>query len=392
MSNLHSTPTAVLTAILLATAVGLTVQYTSSKRDEVRRMAQAQLPGAASNPAAPSALAPATAPAAAPPAVAPAMPARAATWAASAPGRVEPKGGEIRIASQTPGRVAEVLGQMNDRVMAGDLLLRVDDDEAQAKLIAAEAETAVRRRERDAETVGRLAQDRRNAEDAVAAAERALFQARRDFDRALAARRVAAGGEDEVTKTRAAVTAARDKLEQERQALRKVQASTGMPLPTRLESSLATARAEVSMAETAIERARLRSPGDGTLLQVHAKVGETVAPSPEQVLVVIGDLSALRVRAEVEERDVAKVRAGQKAVIRTDAFPGREFKGTVSILGQSLAPPRLPSRGPRRPTDVDALEVLIDLEGAAALLPGMRADVFFLPEATAQAQPAAKAN
>jgi len=380
MSKLHSTPTAVLTAILLASAVGFAVQYTSSKR-EIARIAAGGTTAAETAPGTAITTAPA-----------PAVAVKAGAWAASAPGRIEPKNGEVRIGSQMLGRIADVLVQMNDKVAAGDLLVRIDDEEAQAKLGAAEAETAVRRRERDAETVGRLAQDRRNADDAVAAAERSLFLSRRDLDRAIAARRVATGSEDDLVKARAAVAGARDKLEQERQALRKVQGAAGMPLPTRLESALATARAELLLAETAIERARIRAASDGTVLQVTAKVGESVAPSPEQALVVMGDVSALRVRAEVEERDVNKVRVGQKAIIRSDAFPGREFKGTVTTLGQSLAPPRLPSRGPRRPTDVDALEVLIDIEGAASLLPGMRADVFFVPEASVQPASAAKTN
>ncbi|MEQ1612269.1 MAG: efflux RND transporter periplasmic adaptor subunit [Hyphomicrobiaceae bacterium] len=377
MSKLHSTPVAVLTAIVLAAGVGLAVQYTTTtgKLEPVKAMT-----GATSEPASGGT------------AVVAGAPAKSGMWAASAPGRVEPKNGEVRIGAQTPGRVAEVLVQMNDKVANGDLMVRLDDDEPQAKHVAAEAEVAVRKRERDAETVGRLAQDRRNADDAVTNAERALFQSRRDLDRTIAARRVNTVTEDDLVKSRAAVVAAKDKLEQDRIALRKVQVSTGMPLPTRLESGLATARAELSLVETAIERTRVRAASDGTVLQVTPKVGEIVAPSPELALVVMGDLTGLRVRAEVEERDVSKVRVGQKAVIRTDAYPGREFKGTVVSLGQSLAPPRLASRGPRRPTDVDALEVLIDIESPASLLPGMRADVFFLPETTAQATPAVKTN
>ena len=42
-----------------------------------------------------------------------------AIWAASAPGRVEPKGGEIRISPQMPGRIAEVLVGVNDKVLPG---------------------------------------------------------------------------------------------------------------------------------------------------------------------------------------------------------------------------------------------------------------------------------
>lgn len=377
MSKLQSTPVAVLTAIVLAAAVGLSVQYTTSatKREPARVV------GATGEPTPPVAAA-----------AVPGMPSKNGMWAASAPGRVEPKAGEVRIGTQVPGRVAEVLVAMNDKIVGGDLMIRLDDDEAQAKLVAAEAEVAVRKRERDAETVGRLAQDRRNADDAVTAAERGLFQARREFDRVIAARHANTGGDDEAVKARATVATAKDKLEAERLALRKVQGSAGMPLPTRLESGLSTARAELSSVEIAIERTRIRAAGDGTVLQVSPKVGEIVAPSPELVLVVVGDLTGLRVRAEVEERDVSKVRVGQKAVIRTDAYPGREFKGTVASLGQSLAPPRLSSRGPRKPTDVDALEVLIDIENPLSLLPGMRADVFFLPEATAQATPTVKTN
>ncbi|HET6926101.1 MAG TPA: biotin/lipoyl-binding protein, partial [Hyphomicrobiaceae bacterium] len=50
-------------------------------------------------------------------------------WAASAAGRVEPVGGEVKIGAQAPGRVAEVLIGLNDKVFAGDLLVRLDDEE-----------------------------------------------------------------------------------------------------------------------------------------------------------------------------------------------------------------------------------------------------------------------
>ncbi len=374
MSRFNSTPAAVLSAILLATSVGLFVQYASTKRSPDGTSA---VPGSVTAAVAQTAVPQVSTSAA-----------KSGAWAASAPGRTEPKNGEFRIGTQAAGRVVEVLVQTNDRVTAGDLLVRVDDEDMQAKLVGADAEMSVRKRERDAETVGRLAQDRRLAEDAIAVADRALFQARRELDRVFAGRRAAGAVEDDLVKARATVVAAKEKADLERQSLRRVQAAAGMPLPTRLESALTTSRAELSLTENAIERTRVRAPNDGTVLQVFAKVGETVAPGPELALVVMGDLSGLRVRAEVEERDVSKVRAGQKVVIRTDAFPGRDFAGTVTSLGQSLAPPRLSSRGPRRPTDLDALEVLIDVEGAVPLMPGMRTDVFFTMPTAAQTSPA----
>ena len=52
------------------------------------------------------------------------------TWAASAAGRVEPRGGEIKIGAQTAGRIADIAVKINDVVETGDLLIRLDDEEA----------------------------------------------------------------------------------------------------------------------------------------------------------------------------------------------------------------------------------------------------------------------
>jgi HlyD family secretion protein len=307
--------------------------------------------------------------------------AQRAVWAASAPGRVEPAGGEIRMSALVPGRVAEVLAGVNDKVAAGDLLVRLADEDLMAGVNAKRAEVAVRKRDRDNETVGRAAQDRRTAEDRFADAERQLAFAREDLDRALKVKRTGSGANADLAKVREAVAKATDQVEQTRTALRKALANADTPPPTRLEAALTAARAELSLAEAALERTRIRAPSAGNVLQINARVGETVAPSPENLLVVVGDVSSLRVRAEFEERDIGKVRVGQGAVVRSDAFPGKDFEGTVSSLARSLGPSKLGQRGPRRPTDIDVLEVIIDLTGQPPLLPGMRVDVFLKAEA-----------
>jgi HlyD family secretion protein len=272
-------------------------------------------------------------------------------WAVSAAGRVEPAGGEVRIAAQAPGRIAEVLVSLNDKVQPGDPLVRLDDDELIGRVNAAVAEVSVRKRERDnGDAATGKAQDRRSAEDGVANAERQLVQNREEFDR-----------------------------------LYKALAVEGLPAPSRQEVALTAARADLSQADAALERTRIRAATPGTVLQLNAKAGESAAPSPENVLVVLGDLSSLRVRAEIEERDIGKLRVGQQAIVRSDAFPGKDFEGKVGSLAQALGPSRVGQKGPRKPTDVDVLEVLIDLTGQPPLLPGMRVDVFLKPDTTANA-------
>ena len=99
--------------------------------------------------------------------------------------------------------------------------------------------------------------------------------------------------------------------------------------------------------------------------------------TPEQPLIVMGDMSVVRVKAEVDEGDVAKIKLGQKAFVRSVSHPGKEFEGKVERLAPSLAQAKICPRGPRRANDVEVMEVTVDLEGTVPLLPGMRVDTFF---------------
>jgi HlyD family secretion protein len=305
------------------------------------------------------------------------------TWAASATGRVEPKSGEVRMTSDVPGRIVHIPVDINDRVKAGDLLVQLDDADALAKVKAATATASARERDRNQEDVRGLASDRRNAEDDVAAAERTVFGARQVLDDAVLNKRSGSGSDQAISDAHKKLADAEKKLADDRANLASVSAKSGMPLPTQLESALAVARANLTAAELAVDHTRVRAPFDGTVLNLIAKEGEVAVPSPDDALLVFGDLSALKVRAEVEERDAAKIHVGQSVVVRADAYPDQDFEGHVSSTAQSLSAPRIATRGPRRPNDVEVLESLVDLDGLPPLLTGMRVDVFFKHDTTA---------
>ena len=324
-----------------------------------------------------------TAPAAATATTANAAPAATAAkgglaWIAAAPGRVEPRSGEIRIGAGVLGRVTEVLVKVNDRVEEGELLFRLDDEEARARLAAAEAEAGLRKRERDDLKVTSGREDVSKAEDNVFAAERAVTGARYELDYALAARRAGGSGvEQMLADARKRLADARDRLQRDRLSYANAQAKSNLPAPNRAESGLTAARANVTMADAVLDKSRIRAPISGTVLAINAKVGEMVAPGGELPLLVLGDMSVVRVKAEIDDGDVAKIRVGQKAFVRSLNYPGRDFEGRISSLAPTLGVPRIPGRGPRRTTDVEVQEVTIDLDGSVPLLPGMRVDAFF---------------
>jgi len=298
-------------------------------------------------------------------------------WVAAAPGRVEPKSGLIRVGSALLGRIVEVAVKQNDKVEKGELLIRLDDDEARARLQAAETEVASRKRERDAQPLDKARDELREAEDNVFSAERALTNAHFELEYELQARRAGTGNDERVAHARDDLAKAKDKLQEERSNYARTQSKPNIPAPNRLESALQAARSDVAVAEALLEKTRILAPVSGTVLQLQAKVGEIVAPSPDQTLAVLGDVTALRLKAEVDEIDVSKIKVGGKVVVKSTASLGTEFEGTVAEVAPSLTSPQFALRSARRPVDVEVLPVTIDLDGNPPLLPGMRADAFF---------------
>jgi HlyD family secretion protein len=298
-------------------------------------------------------------------------------WAAAAPGRIEPKSGVIRIGAALVGRIAEVAVKQNDKVEEGELLIRLDDDEARARLQAAETEVASRKRERDAQPLDKDRDALRTAEDNVFTAERALTNAHFELEYELHARREGKANDERIAQARDDLAKAKDRLQDERSSYAKAKAKPNVPAPSQLESALQAARSNVAVAEALLEKTRILAPVGGTVLQLPAKIGEMVAPSPDQTLAVLGDMSVVRLKAELDEIDVSKVKVGGKVVVKSNAYPDKEFSGTVAELAPSLMSPQFALRGARRPMDVEVLPVTIDLEGNPPLLPGMRADAFF---------------
>lgn len=312
-------------------------------------------------------------------------------WLAVAPGLIEPKSGQIKIMASAIGPISKVLVHTNDKVLAGQLLVRLDDQDAVARVETQRAQVAMQKRQRNDQAAGKAA-DRRKAEDAVADAETAVVEARNAFDDAAIAISGGHGSTADLTKAHATLTTAQDTLNQKREALRKLESQSGTPLPTGNEGQLNVARSNLWAAQVELEKLKIRAPIDATVLQVNAKVGELATPSSPDPLVVVGDLSALRVRAELDERDIGEVKVGQPVVVRADAFPGHDFHGKVASIAPIVQAGRINSPNSRNLTDFDVTQVEIDLIDPGPLLVGMKVDTYFehpAPGKAASAKPAA---
>jgi len=154
------------------------------------------------------------------------------------------------------------------------------------------------------------------------------------------------------------------------------------------EADLELARSELAEAEARYQKTFIRSPIDGTVLRTHHRSGESVSNSstvPDPIL-TIGDRKMLRVRVDVDETDVSKVRLGQRAYVTADAYGKQKFWGRVVRVGQQLGPKNVRTDEPTEKVDTKILEILVELDGGLELPDGLRVDAFVLPEGEALAE------
>jgi membrane fusion protein, copper/silver efflux system len=78
------------------------------------------------------------------------------------------------------------------------------------------------------------------------------------------------------------------------------------------------------------------SPQTGNVIEKQAIEG--LAVTPMMHLYVIADLSQVWVLADVYERDMSRVKVGQRAKLTVDALPGRSFEGTVTFISPTVDP------------------------------------------------------
>jgi RND family efflux transporter MFP subunit len=100
-----------------------------------------------------------------------------------------------------------------------------------------------------------------------------------------------------------------------------------------LERAERDARAARALADVALQRLDdylVRAPADGVVLRRDAEVGEVV-DTPAS-LFWIGEPRPLRLTAEVDEEDIARIAIGQRALLRADAFPGRVMTAEVAQI------------------------------------------------------------
>jgi len=134
-------------------------------------------------------------------------------------------------------------------------------------------------------------------------------------------------------------------------------------------------RSALQRTEDDLARTTIRSPMDGTLIQLNAEQGETVVPGstnlPGSVIMTIADMSVLLAEVEVSEVDVVDVALGQEAEVKVDAL------GTEPQMGHVVEIATSGRRDPAQGTIRFRIKVALD-DPDPSLRPAMTAKVDIL--------------
>lgn len=148
---------------------------------------------------------------------------------------------------------------------------------------------------------------------------------------------------------------------------------------------VAVARTAVQVAEARLEAARaalaktnLCAPCDGTVLQILAREGERVEVIGSSPVLVMGDLSEMWLRVEVDENDIGRLMPGQPVVARARGLNRSAYDGSVARIGHRMGRKRLFTDLPGERIDTKVLEVWVRLNERLKAPVGYRFQVEFL--------------
>ncbi len=291
----------------------------------------------------------------------------------SANGTVEGRRPEVALRPEVPGILKVVHVRENDAVTQGQVLAELSNESQKAQVALAKGELAVARQQLKKLEAGERTQVivRARAEEQAKAA--AYHNAQDEWKRAQTSAASLSASDVDGYRTRLSLAKA---------DWDKAKAELALAEEGSRTEDIAAARAQVDVAEARLRAAdadlaktRLVAPTSGRVLQVFAEPGETASPTTPQPVMIMADLSCRRVRAFVEELDVARVDVGCRATVTVDGLPGKTFTGQVGLVLPRMGKRAPQSDAPNEMKDLYYREVLIDLDDAAELPTNLRVQV-----------------
>jgi HlyD family secretion protein len=310
----------------------------------------------------------------------------------SGAGLVEPETENIAIGVHVPGVVQAVHVRVADRVQAGDLLFELDDRHLLAELAARQASlNSAKAQVTKLEMLPRT-EELPPLEAKLAEAKASLADKLAMYQRVRASSAVST---EEIANRKAATEIAQAMADKAAADLELARAGAWKFDKAVATGAVAQAQAQYDQIKTDLARLkilapRIRKPGTNRandpipdtdlvtfqVLQVNVRPGEYVANTPGQSLIVLGTVSKLHVRVDIDENDIGRFRPGMSGVATPRGNPATLYPISFVRVEPYVIPKRSLTGSNTERVDTRVLQVIYAIDDAAApLYVGQQLDV-----------------
>jgi len=247
---------------------------------------------------------------------------------------------KINVNTKVTGRVASISVEKGDKVTAGQVLVRLEDEEFRAQYEqakgAADNARAYLEELQNGSRPEEIAQAQHNLDEARAT----LVDDKLTLDRT---KELFSQG----VLSRQALDDATAKYDSDSQRVNSLdKAYTLSKLGPRKEeierarANLEQAQGQADYAKSQLDATLIRAPVSGTILERTAEKGELITSQfassaeggPQGSVVALADLNDIQVELDIAQDDFAKLSANQKGIVTVDAFPDRKYNGVIAQI------------------------------------------------------------
>jgi HlyD family secretion protein len=285
----------------------------------------------------------------------------------------------INVNSKVTGRLAWIGVEKGDKVKAGQVIVRLEDEEFRANYEQAKGAVESARAYLEELQHGSRPEEIQQAQHNLDEARATLADDKFTLDRT---KELAAAG----VVSRQSLDDSTAKFEADQQRVNSLDKSFQLmkigPRPeeiARARGALIQSEGQLDYAKSQLDATVIRAPVTGTILDRTAEKGELItaqfasaaAGGPQGSVVSLADLNDLQVELDIAQSDFARLGPKQKGIVTVDAYPDRKYNGEIAQIS--------PEANRQKATVQVKVQVL---NPDAYLRPEMNATVKFLADET----------
>jgi HlyD family secretion protein len=299
-------------------------------------------------------------------------------------GMIEAQTENIEVGSPVPGLVVEVFAKEGDKVRAGDPLFRLDDRQLKAELKVHEADVAAAKAQLSQLENQPRPEEVPVSEAMVTEAEADLTQQRDNLRRIqeLFNRRVAT--DQELTQAQQNCNMAQARLTHANAQLTLLKAGAWQYQKDVAKAAIVQAESQVDQTKTELDRLIVRALVDGDILHVNVRPGEYVGAPHNDTLMLLGNVTNMHVRVDIDEHDIPRFRLDAPARAIVKGHPELSFSLKFVRVDPYVVPKKSLTGMNTERVDTRVLQVIYSFQpGKMPVYVGQQVEVFLEAQPTA---------